>query len=148
MGWFNFLKRDLAQAEEAKWSVKRAETDKEALIIRKNDSAGTPKNRSIYPMRVGFAYPFRSADKAGKLSDNEQAQVYAIEDLLVKRLEKDGNAIQVLSVRGAQFQELIFYAKESFAKKTKFDEILKEVKSHKVQTYQAPDSKWSTYDSM
>ena len=148
MGILSRLFGSQAHAEERGWIVKTGTKAGKKLFVRKNNGAGTVANRKTFNYRLGFAFPLNSPNQNGDPSQGELAELNKIEDLLVERLEKHENALQVLAIRGPGFQEYVFYVKEEFAKNWSEKETLASIKSHKVQSYREKDADWTVYYSM
>lgn len=83
--------------------------------------------------------------KNGLPGEAEKMELDSIEQIIVSQLATTGSAVYGLEVQGNLRSDYIFYTDEKRAVRAAFENIKKNISTHKVEFALIPDQKWYSY---
>lgn len=127
------------------WALAEAKTDDGVLFVRINETAKNYLGRPELSVRLGFAVAMQKSNGTGYPDPAEIDLLAAVEDRIVAVVAAGAVGIHVLTLTDAKMKELVFYIKPGADIPVMHKELLRDVKTHKVQCMAVHDPEWETY---
>lgn len=130
---------------EDNWAVSQGERNRKPLFVRVNTSASSYVGHPDLPVRVGVAVPLLAANEHGLPGDVESGQLETIEASLFSAIQAGGIGRIVLIITTNGMREFVAYARSKEAGEAGVSRARATVKTHKLQSYTAPDPEWKVF---
>ena len=127
------------------WSVEHLKQTLHPSFIRCNQSARALIGDRQFTHRLGAAVPLRDADQYGLPRGLEAAELFAVEDILVRHLEEMRRGILVLTISKAGVREFVFYVGDPEWATGALERARCDIASHHVQGYVERDPDWQLF---
>jgi hypothetical protein len=145
---FRFFKQKPDQSQmfaDGEWHISKGTHEGSPIIVRSNDVLKQFVARTNHIMKIGFAIPL-NIPRPGELpTPDEDRQIADIEDRILKVLQEHGSAVQALAITMGTFKEFVFYATPELDVQAVHEQLMSEIKSHKIQCYAEIEKDWKTY---
>jgi hypothetical protein len=140
-----FKKKSQAFPIDSKWSVGQSTKEEKQILVRRNTSAIKLVGHIDYKFRIGVAIPLGASNSNEFLIYKQMELVNSIEDQLWEELEKNHNALHVLTISSDSMREFIFYSRSPDISITSIESIRQKTQTFEIQSYIAEDPKWDVY---
>jgi hypothetical protein len=134
--------------EQKDWSVRQGTLDSKPIFTSFRASVDTEENHKKYPFQIGVAVPLINPTADGLPTTEEAKELWAIIDVLQKKLADKFETIYVMSLTIEGMREFVFYTPEW--KPQEIENIVKEIEKevgdgHELQFMMQEDKKWETF---
>jgi hypothetical protein len=143
-----FRKKALSQDRapiEGPWSVAEGQNSGRVMFVRSNTGYREFGSVEGYEHQVGIAVPLNEAQPNGLPSPAESAVLGEIEDVICNSLEEQAESLFVAIITTSGMQEYVFYTREPQHVQQRFEQLRKQITSHKIQLMIQPDKAWRVY---
>lgn len=133
---------------EDRWTVLQGELNEKPIFSRYRNGFDEAVGHPDYPFQIGVAVPLINPTSDGLPTTPEANELFAIEDKLTETLEKNQEAVHVMTITFNGMREFVFYASEW--KPEYFEQKVKDIRrnissKHELQFMMQPDEKWETF---
>ena len=128
------------------WIVAQGKYNGKDIIVRVNAYYKKFKHKDDYKYQVGIATPLTSAEANGLPSAQENLQLQEIEEIIVSDLEQNEKSLFCAAISTNNMKEFIFYTIDPEFVQQRFEHIIGEIQSHKMQISVKVDKPWDVYD--
>lgn len=127
------------------WSVSQGDHDGKPMIVRFHSGYGKFKGVEGYEHQVGIAVPLNAPEPSGLPSSAENRELDSVEDALCAALESGRESLLVAIITTSGMREFVFYTLAPEQVKAKFEQLRKNINSHKIQLMIQPDKEWDVF---
>lgn len=128
-----------------RWALAEAEYRGSPLFIRVNTSAQDWVGHAELPIKLGFAVPLTLPSIKGFPDPDENEDLHAVEDLIIREVEAATIGIHALVLTTGQMKEFVFYIPEGVDIESLHQSIRDSVSTHDVQCVAVRDPNWDSY---
>ncbi len=146
LSMFNLFKKNFKDIGEYPdtWSVAQGIMEDKPIFVRFRNGLKEAVGHSGYPFQIGVAVPLLHPIK-GLPDGTESDELAKIEDVLVKKLTENNQAVFAMVITINGMREFVFYASEW--KPEIYEQKVKSIDSgkHELQFMMKQDPKWNTF---
>jgi hypothetical protein len=135
--------KENTQTEDT-FSLAEMKEDGKMFLLRFKNNQLRFAERGKYPYQIGIATPLHTNNN-GFPSKEENAQLLAMEEILISEFAKDDLAIFVGAIIGGGMKEFVFYTGNHKTAASIFEKLKKEIKHHELQCIINNDPEWNVY---
>lgn len=128
-----------------RWMLAETETDTGPVLVRINATAKNYLAQPELSVRLAFAMALKNSTGTGYPDPDENDRLSAVEDRIIAVVAAGAVGIHVLTLTDAKMKELVFYIQPGADIPVMHKELLRDVKTHKVQCMAVHDPDWETY---
>lgn len=132
-------------ADNCIWGVAQSGLETSPLIVRYNESAREWVGHKELTIKLGFAIPLNSPNEGGLPNPDENEQLNAIEDIIVREVSSMARGLYTLALTTGVMKEFVFYISPGIDIKTLHESIQALVGTHDVQCMATMEPDWQSY---
>jgi hypothetical protein len=130
---------------EQRWSVAQGDHGGSPVLVRFNVAARELAGHPGLPIKLGFAVPLQRPNEGGLPDADENAELAAIEDLIVERVLTDAVGLHAMTLTTGVMKEYVFYIAPGLDIAGLHAALRKAVSSHDVQCIAIEDPRWKSF---
>ena len=127
------------------WSITKGQHNDRVMFVRMNTGYRELGSVPGYEHQVGIAIPLRKAETTGLPCPAESALLGEVEEIICSSLEKQAESLLVAVITTGGMQEFVFYTRDPYRVRQRFEELRNRITSHKIQLMIQSDWTWRVY---
>lgn len=128
-----------------KWTTRCTKCGGNPMNVKINRGLDSLSKVKTFRYQAAVSVILNNPLQNGLPGEDEKIQLDTIEKTIVRHLAQTGIAVYGLEVQGNLRSDYIFYTDEKRAVRAAFENIKKEISTHKVEFALIPDQKWYSY---